>query len=63
MYLKSIRAILFRVSAVCRVVRMVENSPELGWGSLFAGGLEIQDIPGNHFNMFTEPHVPVLAEN
>jgi len=30
-----------------------EIDSDLGWGNLVAGGLEIQQIPGNHFNMFT----------
>lgn len=35
---------------------------QLGWGSLTAGGLEIQEVPGNHFTLFSEPYVRVLAE-
>lgn len=36
--------------------------PQLGWGSLVARGLEIQEVPGNHYTMFSEPYVRVLAE-
>jgi len=58
------RAILFRVrepfagdwSQWCEV------DPKLGWGKLVAGGLEIQEVPGNHMNMFDEPYVQVLAK-
>jgi thioesterase domain-containing protein len=36
--------------------------PLLGWRKLIAGGLEIQDIPGNHTTMFSEPNVETLVE-
>lgn len=36
--------------------------PQLGWSRLVAGGLEIQEVPGNHYSMFSEPYVRVLAE-
>jgi thioesterase domain-containing protein/acyl carrier protein len=36
--------------------------PQLGWGSLVTGGLEIQEVPGHHMNMFKEPYLRVLAE-
>jgi thioesterase domain-containing protein len=38
--------------------------PQLGWGKLVAGGLEleIQEVPGKHTNIFTEPYVRFLAE-
>ena len=32
-----------------------------GWISLVANGIEIQQVPGNHFTMHYEPHVRVLA--
>ncbi|MCF4968773.1 thioesterase domain-containing protein [Nostoc sp. CMAA1605] len=35
---------------------------DLGWSKLALGGLDIQDIPGNHNSIFQEPHVQVLAE-
>lgn len=35
---------------------------DLGWSSLVTGGLEIQEVPGDHMNMLNEPHVRVLAE-
>ncbi|MBV9388050.1 MAG: hypothetical protein JOZ78_16640 [Chroococcidiopsidaceae cyanobacterium CP_BM_ER_R8_30] len=34
----------------------------LGWGSLVAGGLEIQLVPGYHNTLMKEPYVPILAE-
>ena len=37
-------------------------NPQLDWGRLVAGGLDIHEIPGHHFNIFDEPYVQVLAE-
>src|SRR5262249_27765816 len=34
----------------------------VGWGKLVRGGLEIQDIPGNHATMMIEPHLRVLTK-
>jgi len=36
--------------------------PELGWGNLARGGLEIYDVPNTHLGMLEEPYVQVLAE-
>jgi thioesterase domain-containing protein len=33
-----------------------------GWGRLALGGVEIKKIPGNHVNLYEQPHVQVLAE-
>ncbi len=41
------------------------SDPELGWGPLAAGGVEVYDMPGRHndvTDMLTEPYVRVLAE-
>ena len=35
--------------------------PTLGWGHVAAGGLEIYEVPGAHWNMLVKPHVQVLA--
>jgi len=32
-----------------------------GWRALAIGGIEVQEIPGNHLNIIKEPHVEVLA--
>ncbi len=58
------RAILFRVREPFKGdwSQWCELDPRLGWGKLVAGGLEIQEVPGNHMNMFDEPYVRVLAE-
>jgi aspartate racemase len=34
----------------------------LGWNESAAEGLEVHVVPGNHDNLFGEPHVGVLAE-
>ena len=54
------KAILFRASEQPEEVFWVD--PQLGWGSLVAGELEIQEVSGNHDNLFREPYVRVLAE-
>ena len=38
------------------------RDPLHGWSNLADGGLEIHDVPGDHFSLFEEPHVQVLAE-
>jgi amino acid adenylation domain-containing protein len=51
-------AILFRGSS-----RIAGDSPDpsLGWASAVRGGLEIVDVPGDHFSLVEEPHAQVLA--
>ena len=34
----------------------------LGWGAYVTGPVEVVTVPGNHYTMFREPHVHVLAE-
>jgi len=53
------RAVLFRTKGSAS---SPPNDPTRGWGKLIRGGLEIQEIPGDHLTMLTEPHVHVLAE-
>lgn len=36
--------------------------PELGWGEVVAGGIEIHEIPSDHLGMLKEPHVRILGE-
>jgi aspartate racemase len=36
--------------------------PYLGWGELAAGGVEIVEVPGNHFTLLWEPRVRVMAQ-
>ena len=37
------------------------HDPLFGWGELAAGGVDLQQIPGDHNTMFEEPNVGVLA--
>jgi thioesterase domain-containing protein len=60
------RAILFRASEPPEEwldwLQSMKIDPQLGWGKLVAGGLEIQEVPGKHTSMLTEPYVQFLAE-
>jgi thioesterase domain-containing protein len=38
------------------------SDPQLGWGRLVTGGIEIHDIPGDHYTMFTSPHIHILGQ-
>jgi len=40
----------------------VSQEPDLGWGRLAAGGVEIHEVPGDHNSMLHDPHVQTLAE-
>jgi acyl transferase domain-containing protein/thioesterase domain-containing protein/acyl carrier protein len=50
------------------IFRSVSRSPLdgddelLGWGGMAAGGIEIQDVTGNHLDMLSEPNVRMLSE-
>jgi thioesterase domain-containing protein len=39
-----------------------EIDPQLGWGPIAAGGVDVQELPGGHVTIFQEPHVRILAE-
>jgi len=52
------RVILFRVQALPLTYPC---DPEMGWGTLAAGGVEIKTIAGAHHNCLREPHVAALA--
>ncbi len=39
-----------------------EIDPQLGWGRLAAGGVDVRELPGQHLSIFQDPHVRVLAE-
>ncbi len=56
------RTILFRSEPMEAWLEWWSVDPQLGWGGLFTEGLEVQEVPGNHIEMFSEPHVKVLAE-
>lgn len=53
------RIILFRAT---QQPLGIYPDPNLGWGELALGGLEIHDIPGYHGAIIREPRVRVLAE-
>jgi len=36
--------------------------PTFGWGTLAAGGVEVHEVPGDHYWMVREPQVRTLAE-
>ena len=38
------------------------TDPEMGWGDVVSGGLEIYSASGGHQGMFKEPHVDTLAD-
>jgi thioesterase domain-containing protein len=38
-----------------------QSDPELGWGGLAAGGVEVYETPGNHITLIAEPNVRSLA--
>jgi thioesterase domain-containing protein len=41
---------------------MGEIDPQLGWGRIVAGEIEVHEVPGEHVSMFREPNVRILAE-
>jgi aspartate racemase len=54
------RITLFRAS---NGSRRTCPDPDLAWGKLAAGGVEVHDVPGDHATMMEEPHVRILAEH
>jgi amino acid adenylation domain-containing protein len=56
------RGFLFRAqdSIYAEVYKYDER---LGWGGLFAGGLENVEVPGDHLSMWKEPHVRALNQS
>jgi thioesterase domain-containing protein/acyl carrier protein len=38
------------------------KDPLHNWGTIADGGLNVIDVPGDHFSMFDDPHVLVLAD-
>ncbi len=53
-------AVLLRTADV--VARFPDDST-LGWGTLVRGGLDIRDIPGDHYSIMREPYVQTLADH
>jgi oxalate---CoA ligase len=52
------KAILFRATGA---TTSTSGDPTLGWSEGVRGGLEIVDVPGDHFSVVDEPNVQVLA--
>jgi thioesterase domain-containing protein/acyl carrier protein len=40
----------------------LSKDPEMGWGDIVPGGLEIYSATGGHQGMFKEPHIDTLAD-
>lgn len=38
------------------------HDPEMGWGKLAAGGVDVRVIPGSHLRLFEEPYIRYLAQ-
>ncbi len=56
------RVALFRATDSPDFALQLAKDPTLGWGALALDGVEIHDVPGNHFNLTAQPHVRILAE-
>jgi thioesterase domain-containing protein len=41
---------------------LVDIAPDLGWGRIATGGVEVHELPGDHVSILAEPHVRVLGE-
>jgi thioesterase domain-containing protein len=39
-----------------------EIDPQLGWGRVVSGGVDVHQVPGEHISIFREPNVCSLAE-
>jgi thioesterase domain-containing protein len=48
------RVILFRTGS--------DSPPDLGWGRISAGPVEVHAVPGEHLTLLAEPHVHALAQ-
>jgi hypothetical protein len=51
-----------RIVLFCPVDPDPESAADRGWSRIAKGGLEIHEIPGDHYTVFASEHVPVLAE-
>ena len=45
-----------------RVEETELDEPMMGWKELALGGVEVYEVPGDHFTMVQPPHVQILAE-
>ncbi len=56
-----LRVTLFRAADVDEKSSNENVDPTMGWGALAREGVELHDVPGNHFTMLRFPHVRHLA--
>ena len=55
------RLVLIRVEHQL-VVRQFYKDPDLGWGPIAEGGVEVHTISGNHAALLSKPYIHELAE-
>jgi amino acid adenylation domain-containing protein/non-ribosomal peptide synthase protein (TIGR01720 family) len=55
------RVVLFRAMEGGTPALAGDGDPTLGWAPLAGGGVEVEEVPGTHFNLTRSPHVQVLA--
>ena len=55
------KVILFKSDHTLHEVDNIKD-PQLGWGEVSLGGVEIIHCPGNHLGMLVDPHVETLAK-
>ena len=55
------RGVLFRAQDSA-VSHLYEIDSKMGWDGLFTRGLDIVDVPGDHFSLLDVPRVLTLAE-
>jgi amino acid adenylation domain-containing protein len=56
--------VLSRRPLLAKAVRQMVGKmtdPEMGWGRLATRGVEVHELPGNHFSILHPPHVTTLA--
>ena len=46
----------------CDIFPWRNQNPEVGWRKLVTGGITAHTVPGNHNEVFEEPHVKYLAK-
>lgn len=55
------RSVLFAAKKGLRISTNESNS-DLGWKHFARGGLQIHEVPGDHYTMVAPPHVSILAK-
>lgn len=54
--------LLFRAAEREAWTRAVYDDPEMGWGQMATGQVEIHEVPGKHLELFRESNLHLLAE-